>query len=288
MPIRDVTVAMAPSEADLLATYQATDIGDGQHGFLPVEAYGGHPDSWLVIPEGEYNKYLALPERKAKLTANKISYAWDRLIKRFTEHVLAGTSVMLADIEPDHARAERALRAMALEDRTRRRALATAFVGALHDAARSGQERFARVVFPIEGSPDPECGHVFLIVQYAPWMRSRGYEAYRRMRAGMLQIYCQAALYDQRHLKRMLGIALDGRGAKGGSEDIMLVQVDEWTPEEEARVNELRLGADILVPGRLKAGHLSTSEFPDVSRTPRQSGNRHARRASKAQRTHRR
>lgn len=285
--VRGQKVAFAPGEADLLAVYLRTDVGDGEHGFLSAEQMGGEAGDHLVIGQGEYQAYVASEERKAKQAANAVSYAWDRLIQLFTANIVAGTSVAIFGEEPQASLAERGLRKMALESRTSRRALGKAFVDAIDIAASKRQDRFARVIVPLEGSADPECGHVFLIMAFRQqWVIEQGYQSYRETRTKLLRAYCEVALFDNRHLKRMLGIAVDGPAGKGvpegGSEDLMLVEIDDWTPETEAEVIRMRKSLGILVASRLRPGRITTREYPAVPQSqPPATGNRHARRAAR-------
>jgi hypothetical protein len=286
--VRGKKVMYAPSEADLLAVYLRTDVGDGEHGFLSAEQLGGDEGDHLVIGQGEYATYASSDEYRAKLDANAVSYAWDGLIQQFTANILAGTSIPILGVDPNTALAERALRGMALENRTTRRALGQAFVGALEQADARTQDRFARVIVPLEGSADPECGHVFLIMAFRQkWIVAEGYESYRDARVKMLRAYCEVALFDNRHLKRMLGIAVDGRpakgGKKGGSEDLMLVEIEQWTPESEAEVIRIRKALGILVQSRLRPGRITLTEFPDMPRPDvPAAGNRRERRSARS------
>src|SRR6185503_14998996 len=98
------------------------------------------------------------------------------------------------------------------------------------------EDRFARVILPNERFADPACGYVFLILAFpTKYNLAGGYEQYRRARVGMLQTYCAAALYDNRNTKRMVGIAIDASseitGRRGGSEDLMAIEITDWTPE---------------------------------------------------------
>lgn len=284
--IRQQVIGHAVSEAEILAVYLTTDIGDGEHGFPPpekLESFGGQ----VNLVGGMYRDFKASPAARRKAEADRISYSWDKLIGAFTSNVLAGTSVAVAGVEPNAAHAERALRVMALESRTSRRALSEAFIGALREAEARGRDRFARVITPGNGSADPECGHVFLVVAFRePWLVAEGYDAYRQFRTGLLQAYCEAALYDNRHLKRMLGIAVDASeqvtGRLGGSEDLMLLEIAEWTPEHERDVERLRKGAGILKAARLRRGGIHVSEFPPDPTEAHPQGNRAERRAKAA------
>jgi hypothetical protein len=82
----------------------------------------------------------------------------------------------------------------------------------------------------------------------------------------MLEAYCMAALCDHRHLKRMVGTAVDGRSICnqnfGYSEDLMAIEITNWTPDLEQNVAERRALLDILVPERLKRRSRTTQEYP--------------------------
>lgn len=286
--IRSRLIGWASSEAEMLAAFLLTDLGDGEHGFPTAQSIGGQAGDFVHIAHGQYQLYRASEECRLKTEANEISYVWDRLIQSFSGNLLAGTSVSVAGLVPQISLAERALRTMALEGRTSRRVLSEAFIGAMQEAERRGRDRFARVVVPAEGGThDPECGHVFLILAYRePWVKEKGYDYYREGRAATLRAYCEVALYDHRNLKRMLGIAIDAServtGVEGGSEDLMLVEILEWTPGKEREIERLRKGAEILVPGRLRRSKISTEEYPPSSRGPNERGNRHERRTARS------
>ncbi|PKP76481.1 MAG: hypothetical protein CVT81_14490 [Alphaproteobacteria bacterium HGW-Alphaproteobacteria-3] len=274
--IRGGKIFAANNEGELLAFYLQNEGKYGQHSF---ESKGESAAVSYFLPEGGYEALTLRPEYKAKIKANKISYNWDRLISLFTEHVLAGTSVTVVELVPEPALAERALRIMASESRTRRRALSIAFVDVLEITEIMEKDRYARVVVP-DKETDPEGAiYVFLILAYPKdHVLDGGYEQYRRVRIGILETYCYAALYEHRHLKRVVGIAFDASekitGRLGGSEDLMAVEVDEWTDELIEEVRQRRELHDVMVPKRMKRREFRTQEFPelheDVARLTRQ------------------
>lgn len=265
--IREGRVGIAASEGELVAAYLLTMGDDGRHRIPTSATMGGRPFDTLNFAPGGYRDLMNHPQYQAKRQADRDSRAWDELILLFSRHLMAGTSVTVAGQVPQIGLAERALRAMAAENRTSRRALGYAFTDALRQSERANQDRFARVVMPFDGSADPECGYVFLVVAFrADWMTTQGYDFYRDGRVGFLRAYCQVALYQNRHLKRMVGIALDASrrmtGRRGGSEDLMMIEVLEWTPELERETEELQQKAEILMPERVRAMKVSTDEFP--------------------------
>lgn len=278
----------AASEADMLAAYLQCEDSDGRHFFPTALSHGGAADDHLTIEQGLYDRYVARPERKAKIAADRISYVWDRLIGTFTSNLIAGTSVTVAGMESTIALAERPARAMALENRLARRMLGDAFSGAMDEAIRHNQDRFARVLTRSEGFADPEAGYVFLVVAYRGFWEKHGYDAYREFRAGLLRAYCEVAMFRHRNLKRMVGIATDApskmTGKHGGSEDLMLVEISEWTVELEKEVSALAKKVGILVPARLRKRHQHYQEFPDYERATPKVGNRRQRRNAERQR----
>ena len=256
--IRGGRIVHAPSEADLLAFYlQYEDENQGAH--FPDPA--GTPETrgfGIVVSPGEFNAYVAGAQYRRERAEREPSYFWDRLIRAFTDNIITGTSVEIAGELPDAKRAEPALRIMAREDRAMRGALGSTFADVLRQAEREAQPRFARVVLPTSGGADPEVGYVFLVFAYPTDVElADGYSQYRRTRVAMLETYCYVALYENRQFKRMVGVATDASsrmtGRKGGSEDLIAIEIEEWTPELEQQIQERRQWFDVLNPKNRRA-----------------------------------
>jgi hypothetical protein len=281
--IREERVLHSPGEAEMMAIYLQHGDTHGEHIFPKPSAFGIADDYALTLARGSYEDFVESLPYQAKKAADQISYVWDRLIGVFTENVLAGTSVGILGEAPSAARAEPALRIMARENRTMRRGLGAAVVGALETAEEKAQDRFARVVMPSAGMADPECGYVFLILAYPRTFELKdGYEQYRRTRVNMLETYCASVLYDHRHLKRMVGVAIDASskvtGRRGGSEDLVAYEIDAWTPDLEESIRERRAHFDVLDARRLQVSRSQFDEYPQLTPAPRL--NRKERRAA--------
>jgi len=267
--IRAKNIAAAHSERDLIAFYFQNEDDKGNHSFdLPMRA----PGELLTITEGFYEGFKERPENKARKQADKISYVWDKLITQFTDHILAGTSVKIANQVPTAALAEPALRFMAAECRVRRRALSQAFLDALSNSEKLDQDRYARVVLPVD-SVSPVVAYVFMILKYPDYLDDKGaYDQYRQARVTMLETYLYAVLQDYRSIETVVGLAFDGHGSdtdsRGGSEDLIALQVSEWDEELEAEVLQRRSELDILNSGELKYTGISTQQFPNLPALP--------------------
>jgi hypothetical protein len=53
-------------------------------------------------------------------------------------------------------------------------------------------------------------------------------------------------------------------GRRGGSEDLIGLEIFNWTSEMEREVQELKERFDIMRPGRPRKSYLSADEFPQV------------------------
>ena len=99
---------------------------------------------------------------------------------------------------------------------------------------------------------------------------------YRQVRASMLETYCYAVLQGNRQIKRVVGIAMDKPdGSRGRSEDLLAVEVTEWTSELDEDVTRRRSVHEVLVQGRMLHRSAQSWEYP-----PATLGNRQERRAA--------
>ena len=286
---RDGHLGMASGERELLAAYMMTAGPDGKPNMPSPEEHGGSARDLFVLGPGEYSKMKCSAAYRARKELDQVSYSWDRLILEFSKNLLGGTTVSIAGMKPEIGMAEQALRRMALEDRLARRSLAYAIRSAVERADEEGQDRFARVILPFDGCADPECGYVFLVMAFrGEWLTSQGYEFYREGRAAYLKAYCQVGLFLNRSLKRMVGVAVAASskitGRRGGSEDLMMVQITEWTPELEAETIELREQAEILMPETTHPSRMRQKDLKEMDDDKRYSGNRAQRRAARSNR----
>jgi hypothetical protein len=287
--IRSGHLGLATGEEDLLAYYLQHGSGDG-HDFVPSDGKAWKQGEVVAILGGEYDRLIRHPSYLAKKEADEVSYVWDHLVNEFTDNILAGTSVVVAGEEPDAARAEVALRSMALERRVNRRLLGQSVADAMVKAEREKHDRFCRVLMPGPLSADSDVIYVFLILAYPKHLELKGgYEQYRTARVHMLHAYCLDALSKNRETRRAVGIAIDASsrvtGRKGGSEDILALEVKEWTPELEEDLRAVREKFDIMRPERIRRGEASVEEYPTPARPPLPSGlNRRQRRAMQSAR----
>lgn len=220
---------LAPGEEELLAAYlKHTDEG-GRHTFAVPDDVNA-----VMFEEGSWEDFQRRPERRAQVAANEISYAWDRLIDKFTKHILEGTQAFGSEHSP--AELEVALRFMAAENRTERRALSRALVGAMRRGRES--DRFTRAVLGGADGAGQRAQYVFLSLKRPA---NRKAEDYRRVRAEFLKIHCQLFRGQQPSAKHIIGIATGPLPEVGATDDWHGEDLVYWTAQSGPRRNRLRL-----------------------------------------------
>ncbi|EAS50003.1 conserved hypothetical protein [Aurantimonas manganoxydans SI85-9A1] len=279
--LRSWLLHLAHGEEDLLAYYAIRINEVGEHDFTPPNDATWDDIGSLVIGAGHYSAFIENEQYKAKKKADEVSYAWDRLIETFTNHMLGGTSIVLPGYNYSLNDSEKAVRYMALQSRYIRRSHSEAIMGALSIGRE--REMFFRAMLASPESRENETGFFFITMKYMDWMKSRGgYEKYRIARTFYLQTYAQALLIKYPYLKRIVGIAMEPPDQGGGaSEDIVYAEQIEWTHDDRERVLKDCEALSIMKP--FKEIPYRGMEFPEVSKSQEVTQNRGNRRERRAE-----
>jgi len=236
----------AAGEEELLAFYLSRTDASEQHAFVIPSNVDG-----LVLNEGFWTSHLKHPDRLAQVEADRVSYAWDRLIEKFTYHAVTGTQYTCS--HPGLADQERILRYLAREGRTRRRMLAKALLGIMERGIAS--DIAARVVEPsYPGDPH----FVFLSVQIPA---EHSYDDYRTYRRGLLESYCRVARLRLPNAHDIVGIATEPMSFAGKrSEDLVLLDGALW--DDEARADAQEIAAKLGLLTNIKRFESTEPEYP--------------------------
>jgi hypothetical protein len=222
----------AAGEEELLTWYLRHYNRETGHLFeLPSEASG------IVLDEGFWDSFCSHPDRIHQVHADRVSYAWDRLIDKFAHHALAGTQHFKTDTPVRDL--EIGLRFMARESRTHRRQLVKSLVAVMERADK--EERSLRVATPA-ASGEPY--YVFLSLKPRP---DRSQEEYRTVRRNLLESYC---LVVRRKFPDALDIVAIGTepmscGSRR-SEDMIYMDGRHWNPELEQEAADLEESLGLL------------------------------------------
>lgn len=227
--------ASSHSELDLLAFY----LWNNRSFPEPAGAWNMDPGLWQIVEKD--------PQFLAARKANEVSAFWDRLIERLNglymrEELEHGNDHKMSDHE-------RMLRIMAGETRFTRRLLSNWIL----ERAQKAKDGY---VGSLLASPKEDVLYVLLI---GPGDGGANHEHYRKVRSEQLLARCHAAKAAQPDRRLILGIGLDAMGVKGTSEDFILLDTANWTPEQIGEAEKLRQELKIFVS---PAGRLREDEYP--------------------------
>jgi hypothetical protein len=189
----------AAGEEELLGFYLKDINEEGEHDFI-------FPDdgSRIILDEGFWERFTKSRQRQAQIRSDKISYLWDTLIERFSEHILQGTQYIVTPHGFEDGK--RIMRFMAKESRFRRRQLSIALVGAI--MTTPSHLRRLRVVKPTKSG---EPYYVFLLL---PRVDGDTDELYREVRLAFLHDCCFVAKLSFPEAEDIIGIATESGNAE--------------------------------------------------------------------------
>lgn len=186
----------------------------------------------LLLKGTEWIEFSSSAERTSRMSADRIAYAWDELIEIFSRCLLNDTLVM-HDAHPAED-IERGLRIMAKERRLGRRGLAAAVADALH--VEAGSKAFVRSIY---SSRNDSLAYVFAICPKNNFSE----ETYALMRREYLSDYCYVFSSKNRHIKTVVGIAMQPLNLNdSGNFDMVVMSAPDWTNEQVRDAEEIRAG----------------------------------------------
>lgn len=218
-----------------------------------------------LLIKGYWSAYASHPQRLAKVRANKISYAWDRLIEEFSYHIMTGTQRSATSRVVGEQ--EVLLRWLARESRIRRRMLSSALLGIMDDLKQSQKSssrdhRACRIVAP-SGERDPY--FVFLAMSHR---HARSESQYREARVFLLEAYCRVLKLRFPDAQDVIGIATEsGFEGENRSEDALYINLREWNSEMEEDAKRLQREINLLNHITISRG--SEQEYPRPAREQR-------------------
>ncbi len=209
----------------------------------------------LMIGEGEWKDFIEREPYKNKKSADKISYRWDELLQITCQNTLDGT--LLGDSTPLNGKS--AIHEMAKEPRFHRRALSEHMLQAIHNFPESSEPIMRNV--SLMPSFYKGTGYVFLQLKVN---EITDYENdYRPKRQAMLEVACGAAKNKFKHLKTIVGIAIDApKYAKTNSEDFILMDCTHWPEDRREHYQKVNKTMGFFQSDNLTMRKKTVTEFP--------------------------
>lgn len=212
----------AAGEEEMLAWYLKDLNEKGEHDFIFDDDYPR-----IFLDEGFWKNFSVSPARQTQIEANKISYAWDAIIEKFTFHILDDSQYFQTNENINYS--EKAIRFMASEPRTRRRLLIQALFDKIENTPID--EIGVRVV---NSTAPNEPSYVFLLFPQQDYSKEN---AYRENRRKALYAYCIVTKYLNPSATDIIGFATETGNPEFRSEDLFYINGRIWSEElqEEAR-----------------------------------------------------
>ena len=255
--IKSLDALVYCGEEDLLAHYYLNfDKSKNKH-FIGTSR---KDINFVMIGEGEWKDFAKSEIYRNKKSADKVSYLWDELLQRTSQNTLNGT--LLGDSTP--LRGQSAIHEMAKEPRFSRRALSEDIIQAISNFPESSQTTMRNLSFM--PSFYKEKAYVFL------QLKVEGITAhendYLQVRQAMLESACGAAKNKFKHLKKVVGIAIDApKYTKTNSEDFILMNCDHWSDDlREHYENENEIYG-FFKSDSLRIQKKTVKEFPTVAKS---------------------
>jgi len=238
----------AAGEEELLAMYLAAMNVDGQHDFVVPKGYGS-----VLFGRGAWDKSCQHPQRVNQLKANKVSDFWDWLIDEFGDCNLAGTQGYVT--HPIHE-TEIAIRFLAGENRTSRRALSEAFLSVITTPS-------SRPVTHIVSSPTQP--GVYYILMALPRHGNYSEEDYTAACRRRLRCFSMVTKLKCPNAEHIVGIATEAGLPENESYAFVYHDARDWSEEDRMAAEKIQKEFDILNNVRTFEGMVQ--EYPDVYST---------------------
>ena len=212
------------------------------------------------IGEGEWADFEKGKPYARRKEANKTSYFWDRLLQITSNNALKGT--LGGNSEPFEGKS--AIHFMAKEPRFSRRGLSDHMLKSI----RNFPDNDEPLVRSVSLMPSFFQGTQYVFLQWKAIDLTKSAEELREVRQAMLEIACAAAKLKFPEIQRVIGIATDAPKFAGkiNSEDMLLMEFDEWTTERKAHYEEANKELRFFQTPQMQITKQTVSEFPSTSK----------------------
>ena len=214
---------------------------------------------FVHIGEGEWTDFQRSDVYARRKQANRTSYFWDRLLQITSSNSLNGT--LEGNSQPFAGRS--ALHFMAKEPRFSRRGLSDHMLKSIQNFPEN-DEPWVRSVSLM---PSFFNGTYYVFLQLKATNHTRSFSEHRELRSAMLEIACAAAKIKMPELERVIGIAIDAPkyAQKNNAEDMLLMEFDDWTPEQQAFYEEANKVWQFFKTSQMEMRQQTVSEFPPAA-----------------------
>jgi hypothetical protein len=190
------------------------------------------------LTSGLWAEYVGSEEYKSRKEFCAVSYAWDNLLRRISNHILDGTAIGPDPVVATH---ERVLRIFASECRLSRTLLAKNFLDKLFSVPSN--RRSSRLC---QSPMRPDTAFIFLFYP----REGEAYEPYRKSRQELAFCYAYVAKLKFPHIRFFGVVGTEPQGSGERSEDYQSFDIPQLSAEEKEMamrlMNEDRILSDVI------------------------------------------
>jgi hypothetical protein len=243
----------ACGEEDLLAYYQDPHIKT--EGRQTGGSGRENSANLITVSDGYWEYFDTLPERELRKQEDRESYLWDEIIRRFSYHIMSGTSAYLSCT--DITKLDELLQYLAGENRLRRRALSRAL---LEGKSKWKRKECRRMSIP---STDGSSAYLFLYISQEDF--DVNIEEYGNYRRNLLELFLRHLKLRYPKCNHIVGLTIDPVTWPASGEDIILYNASVWDEEGRRLAHEAkrRLESLDLLSDHLDMTAVHAEEYPE-------------------------
>lgn len=195
----------------------------------------------LCLPSGLWDSLRALEAYQKRVQRDRLSEFWDDQINKLNERYVK--SELEAGNEIPVTEFERMTRFMAKERRFHRRVLSKWII----QRVLTTHEKRYEVASYMPSGVTTDLIYVLLV---GTGSSREDHEEYRKERWQKLFLRCHAVKSMFPQARYIFGLAMDASRGRGGSEDYMLLDTENWTQEEIDSAQEMRAELEYFTHGQ--------------------------------------
>lgn len=222
----------AYGEEDILAYYLST-VENDHHVLIKTE--DNQKKNVLYKYEDLWDMYIQDEQYREKKTADDISYLWDSLIEKFYRNIISETAEamtfdrydQLNELFVPFAELRR------IERRMVSQAILSGYTESAYKLKSDNPNNIQTLTRTVMSSLSPG---KYCILVFAAWPNGYSVEKYKKKRRELLEFSLRVCKYRNPQAQQIMGLAFSNDRTKDSSEDMMVMNVNAWTEEDDREV----------------------------------------------------
>ncbi len=246
---QDTPKILVTGEEEILAIYLTSINENNEHDFVLPTSRDENLDV-IFLDQGGWKDLIKNKQYIEKKEADKDSYIWDNLIEKIAQegHIYDNNELR----KGEHFELKERLQYMSEDSRLIRRQLAKDLNWVLLNTPKN------KVLVRVSTSKEnPKKVYILMV---APKTNQYSYDEYKKLRQLHLSNYCEVAKLHFPMAKYIIGLVVEPKGSENPTEDLIVLNVENWTDERKKHAQEIQNKFSILKKPTFHKG--KTFEYP--------------------------